>query len=111
ARRVFAEPGAVAVSTDGESWHEFACDPAGDGLGHYPGCAGWTPTRVYDPFELIPLDPARSGGDAFDLAELEVERARYVRIRDLSTSGTGNSAGFDLDAVGAIHLIDLSRDP
>ena len=43
------------------------------------------------------------GGDAFDLADLELESVRYVRIRDLSESGRGMAAGFDLDAVGVIH--------
>ena len=30
-------------------------------------------------------------------------RARFVRIRDLSTRGEGTNAGFDLDAVGLVH--------
>lgn len=101
--RVFAELGEVSVSTDGASWRSFPCDVTGAGMGQFPGCAGWTPTRVYDPAEL-PLDPMNSGGDAFDLAEVGLERARYVRIRDLATTGQGPSAGFDLDAVGGVHL-------
>ena len=48
-------------------------------------------------------DPKRTGGDAFDLADVKVTRARFVRIRDLSSSGSGTSAGFDLDAAGLIH--------
>jgi hypothetical protein len=100
---VFADPGEVAVSTDGEDWHAFACDPQGDGAGAFPGCAGWTPTQRYEPGELVPLDPELSGGDAFDLAELGLSSARFVRIRDLSAAGEGPSAGFDLDAVGLVH--------
>jgi hypothetical protein len=102
--RVFAELGEVSVSVDGASWSIFACDVEGAGMGRFPGCAGWTPTATYDADVLVPLDPTVSGGDAFDLAELGVERARFVRIRDLAAEGAGNSAGFDLDAVGAIHL-------
>jgi len=102
--QVFAELGEVAVSLDGETWTTFACDVEGQGMGRFPGCAGWTPTRVYDPEALVPLDPEVSGGDAFDLAALGVERARFVRIRDRADGGTGNTAGFDLDAMGAVHL-------
>jgi len=102
--QVFAELAEVSVSLDGSSWSTFTCDVEGDGMGRFPGCAGWTPTAAYDAEALIPLDPAVSGGDAFDLAELGVERARFVRIRDLAEEGAGNSGGFDLDAVGAVHL-------
>jgi len=100
---VYAELGEVSVSSDLLTWATFACDPRGAGQGRYPGCAGWTPTLVYDPFAVVPLDPAVTGGDAFDLGELGVARARYVRIRDLAQAGEGDAAGFDLDAIGVIH--------
>lgn len=103
--RVFADLGEVSVSDDGASWLTFACDIAGAGMGRYPGCAGWTPTLEYDPFEVLPLDPQRTGGDVFDLATVGVANARYVRIRDLASSGEGDNAGFDLDAVGVIHSL------
>lgn len=104
ASQVFAELGEVSVSEDGELWHDFPCDTDGDGDGHFPGCAGVTPTLVYDANEAVPLDPERTGGDAFDLADLGVARARFVRVRDLRTLGpAGNASGFDLDAVGLIH--------
>ncbi|MGD8861606.1 MAG: cell surface protein [Myxococcales bacterium] len=104
---VFAEPGEVAVSEDGERWSTFPCDTSTEAeLGRYPGCAGWSPTQQFDPFAWVPLDPKRTGGDAFDLADVGVGRARYVRIRDLSEAGDGTSAGFDLDAVGVIHADD-----
>jgi hypothetical protein len=103
---VFAELSEVSVSEDGETWHTFPCDTLGDGDGNFPGCAGVTPTLVYDADELIPLDPALSGGDAFDLADLGVRRARFVKIHDLETlSPGGTTTGFDLDAVGVIHAL------
>lgn len=102
--QVFAELGEVSVSEDGETWHVFPCDTAGDGEGRYPGCAGVTPTQKFDAVELVPLDPAQSGGDAFDLAELELTAARFVKIRDLATlPASDNTTGFDLDAVGIVH--------
>lgn len=104
ATQVFAELGEVSVSEDGDTWHTFPCDTVGDGEGNFPGCAGVTPTLEYDAEALIPLDPALSGGDAFDLADLGVKRARFVKIRDLETLPAGGiSTGFDLDAVGVIH--------
>lgn len=109
--RVFAELGEVAVSLDGTTWSTFACDPAGTGEGRFPGCAGWTPTLAYDQLALVPLDPMLTGGDTFDLEDLGLERARYVRIRDLAEMGAAPSAGFDLDAVGAVHLEPRSDGP
>lgn len=104
ASQVFAELGEVSVSEDGERWHAFECDSGGDGQGHFPGCAGFTPTLEYDAATLVPLDPERSGGDAFDLAELGLTHARFVRVRDLETlAPAGMSSGFDLDAVGVVH--------
>jgi hypothetical protein len=102
ASAVFAELGEVSVSDDGKAWKTFACDTKGDGHGRFPGCAGWSPVLEYDPF-VLPLDPKKSGGDAFDLHDVGVSRARYVRIHDLTKDGEGTSAGFDLDAVGIVH--------
>ena len=101
---VFAEPGAVSVSDDGSEWHAFPCDAEGDGTGHFEGCAGWTPAFEYDPVASVPLDPNVSGGDAFDLADVGLSRARLVRITDVSNAGSTPSAGFDLDAVGVVHV-------
>jgi hypothetical protein len=103
AASVFADLGEVAVSDDLETWLTFPCSTQPVSPGVYPGCAGWTPTLAFDPFAVLPLDPARTGGDAFDLFSVGASSARYVRIRDLSTRGEGQAAGFDLDAVGAIH--------
>lgn len=99
----YAELGEVSVSEDGETWSTFACDQRGSGPGLFSGCAGWSPTLNYDPVAVVPLDPSATGGDAFDLADLGISRARFVKIRDLSTlEGASPSAGFDLDAVGVV---------
>jgi hypothetical protein len=101
--QVYAELGEVSVSQDGEHWLTFPCDSEGDGDGNFPGCAGWTPTLAFDPSEVVPLDLELTGGDAFDLAELGLSDARFVKIVDLKTlDAGGNSAGFDLDAVGLL---------
>lgn len=106
---VFSELGEVSVSEDGQTWFTFTCavEPVEPGL--WPGCAGWSPTRAYDPLMIDPLDPELSGGDAFDLADVGIEQARYVRIRDLSVAGGSPSAGFDLDAVGLVHATRVER--
>jgi len=101
---VYAELGEVSVSSDGKHWVSFTCDTRGDGDGHFPGCAGVTPTEEFDPLDVLPIDPEQTGGDAFDLADLEVASARFVKIRDLETlEAGGKTEGFDLDAVGVIN--------
>lgn len=106
--KVFAELAEVSVSEDGERWHVFSCVPdAAVEPGRWPGCAGWTPTQAFTQEQLetgeVALSAEALGGDAFDLADLGVERVRFVRVRDLSTQGVAPSAGFDLDAVVALH--------
>lgn len=97
------ETGVVAVSEDGETWHEWTCADE-DEVGGFPGCAGVTPVLANSDNGIDATDPAAAGGDAFDLADLGVERARYVRIRDTgSNSYEGTSGGFDLDAVAVVH--------
>lgn len=128
--RPFADPGIVGVSQDGVTWHEFPCllatFPAA-GI-YYPGCAGVYPVlshadRPATPHASIPSptplhaligqssEPlpavAGAGGDSFDLADVGLAWARFVRIRD-PNHATGDpfgptNAGFDLDAVAAIH--------
>jgi hypothetical protein len=95
----FVEPGRVEVSIDGEDWIAFPCsseDP-------FTGCAGLTPTAAFD--VDAPLDPALSGGDAFDLSDLGLAAVQLVRIVDQSnTTDCGNACGFDLDAIGVVHF-------
>lgn len=107
---VWEELGRVSVSRDGETWHRFPCDtepvdPEDGGPYRWPGCAGWTPTKDYDPGSIATLDPAATGGNSFDLASVGVERVNYVRITDLTeTTDLESKAGFDLDAVGVVHV-------
>lgn len=98
----YAEPGEVSVSDDGVSWKTFPCTATAPPWG---ACAGWHPVQ---PAATTACDPA-NGGDPFDLADVGVHQARFLRIVDKTqgqscsaTSGP-NTNGFDLDAVGAIH--------
>ncbi len=101
---LFAEPGEVAVSDDGARFVAFACAP-GDPAPN--GCAGLAPvladgtdgTDGTDGVGVDATNPAVAGGDAFDLADIGVARARFVRISDRGSGGAPPSAGFDLDAV------------
>lgn len=94
-----AELGTVAVSVDGEEWYEFSCEP-GDAP-PYPGCAGWTPVAadVTEPESVSPFEPGQAGGEAFDLSDLGLQEARFVRITDL----VGDDVIFDLDAVSIVN--------
>lgn len=107
--RIYAEPGEVAVSRDGVAFVAFPFDSL-----TLHGCAGVTPTNG----DKNPGDPAVSGGDSFDLAQLGIDSVRYVRIRDVTSIVKSNPSspfwdptlnGFDLDAVVAI--VRSSTDP
>jgi len=121
----FAEPGSVSVSQDRVQWFPFACDLAAPPF--YAGCAGVYPVLAnaddplaphgalatsepiqslvgQDALALVP--PAGAGGDRFDLAQVGLAWARFVRIQaaDFATGPVGpGTAGFDLDAVAAVH--------
>jgi hypothetical protein len=101
AAKPFVEPGRVAVSEDGVEWLEFPCDPE---TPPYTGCAGVHPVYSSPTDGIPPTDPAVAGGDAFDLAEVGLSRARFVRIVDAGLGdNTTPSSGFDLDAMAVIH--------
>jgi hypothetical protein len=99
----FAEVGEIAVSQDGTRFIAFPCEPE-NAADLYPGCAGVRPVHA-NPLTngIDPTDPETAGGDAFDLETIGLNWAGWIRIRDLSESGGGVSAGFDLDAVAIIH--------
>jgi len=128
----FAEPGVVEVSGDGVDWHAFPC--ALTSPPYYPGCAGVYPVfaNADDPTAPSPLvpsttpivdlvgipvadfvPPAGAGGDAFDLADVGLAAARFVRITASTTTAPGLSglSGFDLDALAAVHSMDRAGAP
>lgn len=100
------ETGEVSVSADGQTWATFPC-AAADKAGGYPGCAGVGPVHAAPDNAIDPAAAAAAGGDAFDLADLGLPRARFVRVRDSGANGADKylapTGGFDLDAVVAIH--------
>ncbi len=122
---VLAEPGRVAVSEDGIVFHPFPFDGAAlaevvalcsdrDLVRRLIGLAGLTPnisgnyTVADDPLVFdagAAAGISGHGGDAFDLADVGLSRARFVRIDDpdLSIGIPGASEGFDLDAVVALN--------
>jgi hypothetical protein len=100
ATHVFAELGEVSVSEDGERWVTFPCKK--DAY-PYTGCAGWNPVLSSPGNGVSPLDPTRAGGDPFDLADVGLTHARFVKVRDISNYGAADNAGFDLDGAAVIH--------
>jgi Thrombospondin type 3 repeat len=127
----YAEPSTVSVSADGVHWAVFSCALAAPP--YYPGCAGVYPvfadagdptapsplvpsTTPIEALVGIPVDdfvpPPGSGGDSFDLAAVGLAAARFVRIDagpyDARLAGL---SGFDLDAVAAVHSVDVAGLP
>lgn len=123
---LFAEPGWVDVSADGETWERFPYDEealaaaSNDGEvdkalhRRLTGLAGVTPTvtgnwtvpddrEVWDPEGVGGVSGA--GGDAFDLADVGLESVRFVRVTDTDSRNgfTGSAEGFDQDALVVLH--------
>ena len=97
------ETGVVGVSDDGDTWTEWPCDVANPEAA-YPGCAGVAPVYANADNGIDARDPDTAGGDRFDLADLGVTRARFVRVRDSGANPyDGISGGFDLDAIAVVH--------
>ena len=96
----FAELASVEVSEDGEHFQGFPCTAT---QAPFDGCAGFHPVYANpDSNAIDATDPAVAGGDAFDLAELGMSGARYVRITDRADL-TGMNGTFDLDAVSIVN--------
>jgi hypothetical protein len=97
----YVEPARVAVSDDGDVFVGWPCTPTlppsgiadDDGV---DGCAGMA--TVAEGASLAGVFPD-GGGDGFDLDTVGLEQARFVEIVDVSTTGSGVSAGFDLDSI------------
>ena len=101
------ETGVVGVSEDGASWSEWDCEADNPDDG-FPGCAGVGLVWTHPDNDIDPTDPETAGGDAFDLADLGLERARFVRVRDSGfNSYAGTSGGFDLDAIAVANGEEL----
>jgi len=97
------ELGIVGVSNDGKTWSEWTC--AGDDP-ELTGCAGVNPVLSHPDNCIDATDPEVAGGDGFDLADLDVSEARYVRIRDWPDGGEKT---FDLDAIAIVNGAPLQR--
>lgn len=122
----FVEAAEVCVSDDGVTWNCFEMDYDENATSIdliYKGMAGVAPVFASPSNSIDPLDPTVSGGDSFDLADLNMVSARFIRLRDIGAPGSphevldkdgeaildrsgifgGASGGFDLDAVAAIN--------
>ncbi|HVW27004.1 MAG TPA: hypothetical protein VHC69_16680 [Polyangiaceae bacterium] len=97
---VFAELGTVGVSQDGVHFTDFPCTAT---MPPYGECSGWHPVYANaDTNDIDPTDPAVAGGDPYDLVELGLKWARYVRVTDRPDL-TGPAGVYDLDAVSIVH--------
>lgn len=104
-KHLYAEPAEVSVSEDGATWKAFDCAATSYPFG---SCAGWHPVYASPESGISPFEPAQAGGDPFDLADVGIAHAKYVRIRDRSVepcpdAGHVNQDGFDLDAVAIVN--------
>ncbi|MBI1909889.1 MAG: Ig-like domain-containing protein [Deltaproteobacteria bacterium] len=111
----FFEPAQVFASADGNDWHPFPCSPT---FPDFKGCAGGQPVYANpDRNNISPTDPTVAGGDAYDLADIGLCQARFIRIVDIngcafyndpahcSDSVSSGVLGFDLDAVAVVNGI------
>jgi hypothetical protein len=100
----------VSVSDDGVTWTAFPCTATPDASPPYGACAGWHAVYSAPGNGISPVDPLHAGGDPYDLKDLGLASARFVRIRDIggtvcptdpASKPTNN--GFDLDAVAIVN--------
>lgn len=107
--KVFAEYGIVAASKDGVTFYTFPYDTATK-----KGFAGKTPTNgKANPQDAGSPLQDHSGGDSFDLSDIGLDTAYYIKITDASSalSQSNGPGGFDLDAVVAVNSFDRSPFP
>lgn len=131
---VFAEVFFVEVSTNGTDFARFPTSyvgPQNPGdftlmpIGTYDGFGGHQPvlTNIFDAMPVDPLDPARSGGESFDLSALandplvtggqvDLTEIHFVRLIDapsggLSTDTSGTPVWDSREAVGAANSADI----
>ncbi len=126
---VFAEVAFVEVSQDGEHFIRFPNDyrpneSKPNSPENWIGFAGVNPVYANSENGIDPKNPDLAGGDAFDLSLVKLDWIKFIKIIDTGEGdnaqrddngdliydpGTpgGTSAGFDLDAICAIHSIDI----
>ena len=76
----------------------------------YGACSGWKPVYSNPQNGISPFDPAKAGGEAYDLADVGMTQAKYVRITDKQSSMCPSdpmkkttNLGYDLDAIALIN--------
>ncbi len=106
----FTEPAVVAVSDDLIHFYAFDCETDGSGTWPPTGCAGVEPVHADSMNGIDPTNHQLAGGDGFDLADVGLSYARYVRLVDRTQEFYGNTTwcagaagGFDLDALVSVH--------
>jgi len=103
---LYAEPGEVSVSDDGVTWKTFPCTATAF---PYGACGGWHVVNSTPDNGISPLDAEAAGGDAYDLADVGLTHARFVRVVDKTHEDCPASGakpvtnGFDLDAMAILH--------
>lgn len=88
----FRECAFVEVSQDGVNWTMFPWNGE-----TFEGLAGVWPTTGDDP-----TDPQVSGGDQFDLADIDMDWIRFIRLTDCGDS-VADGGLCDIDAVAAVN--------
>ncbi len=104
---VYAEPGEVSVSEDGVTWSTYPCTSLKP---PYGACSGVHPVLSSTGSGISPIDFPACGGEAYDLADLGLKHARFVRIHDIGwqvcptdPSKKMTTNGFDLDAIAIVN--------
>ena len=128
---VFAEPGIVAVSQDGNNWHYFSNGPYADDFAPTASYQWddvndvWggelNPTRPVDPnltpanfngksvAEIIEIYNGSAGGTGFDIGALGLDWIQYVRIEDDSGGGAGVTT--EIDAIADVSSCGDYKHP
>jgi len=126
---VFAEPGIVSVSQDGNDWYYFSNGPYADGFAPTASYEWddvnnvWAeeldPTRPVDPnltaanlngktvAEVIEIYNGSAGGTGFDIGVLGLDWIQYVRIEDDPDS----SAKTEIDAIADVSCCGDYKHP
>ena len=107
ASSVYGEPAEVSVSDDGVIWKTFRCTTVA--APYDPTCAGIHPVFAGRTSGISPVDYPTCGGDAFNLADVGLARARFVRIHDIGSQTCDpdpklrtTTNGFDLEACSSL---------